>query len=104
MKWFEGRLPLWIWVRAKLSMSLGFDPCTRVHDAILCRLGFHCWMDGGLVEPGEKMCRVCYQSKPVKAGEKPPAAPVAGETCTMAVPPVMQGSGVRTKESGAWRR
>lgn len=63
LHWFIGRLPLWQWCKAKISMWAGFWFICGLVDVVRCKIGLHRWMNEFETEPGLKICSVCYQHK-----------------------------------------
>lgn len=61
-EWCVGRLPVWEWVRARISLAFGLWYIANIRTVIACRLGFHDWMNEDRMEPGLRICCVCYQS------------------------------------------
>ncbi len=59
--WVEGRLPLLEWLRAKVAIRCGIGFICRFREAAACKLGWHYWMDEDDIEPGLKICCVCYE-------------------------------------------
>jgi hypothetical protein len=65
-RWFGGRVPVWKWVQCKVSIWSKVGERTRIRDIIRCKLGLHCWINEDDMEPGLRICRICYESKTVK--------------------------------------
>lgn len=63
MEWFVGRAPIWIWLRARLSIACGMWYAVRIRDLVRCRVGLHRWMNEDEMEPGLRVCCVCYEHK-----------------------------------------
>lgn len=65
MPWFVGRLPLLMYVRARLSLRFGLWYPARFRDVLGCKLGIHSWMseEESCAGPGTRLCGVCYAMK-----------------------------------------
>jgi hypothetical protein len=63
MEWFVGRVPLWVWIRAKVSIRCEFWFCGTIRNCIRCRMGWHYWMDESRIEPGYEVCACCYTAR-----------------------------------------
>lgn len=64
MTWCVGRLPVWWWVRVKVSMSRGlcFMGIPRVRDVLRCAVGWHNWHKEESMGAGSYLCVVCFKS------------------------------------------
>lgn len=66
IRWAVGRLPLWDYLRARASLWCGMWELTRFRDLIRCKLRIHRWMNEDDMEPGLRICCVCYATKKQK--------------------------------------
>jgi hypothetical protein len=67
LRWFEGRLPVWEYLRARASIRFGLWYPARFRDLIRCKMGRHRWVDE--VDHSMQICCVCYEHRDI-----PPAA------------------------------
>lgn len=66
--WWEGRLPLLVWVRAKISIKTKMPSLSRWRDIICCSLNRH--LSHFDADPVTEICRVCYTSRPKRSKTK----------------------------------
>jgi len=62
MEWFEGRVPLVMWLRAKGLVGLGYGTWShcRLRWALRCHIGWHKYEWERDVCQTHRICRFCY--------------------------------------------
>ncbi len=61
--WFEGRLALLDWIRAKAAQRCGIWQICGLRQLLACKLGWHRWMNEDAIQPGLRICCICYRDK-----------------------------------------